>query len=312
MSSCHNLPTLGKPRWLRRTLPTGPEYEKIRKLLKGHALTTVCQEAKCPNQFECYGQSTATFMILGERCTRNCRFCAVEHRPEGLPDPEEPERVAEAVALLELRYAVVTSVTRDDLPDGGASLFAKTITAIRRRRPGTLIEVLIPDLQGDWLALATILEAAPDVLNHNIETVARLYSEVRPQAEYLRSLALIRRVKETHPHIPTKSGIMLGLGETFAEVAATWRDLSSHGCDILTMGQYLQPSANHLAVQRFLPPEEFAELEQKALAIGFAGVASGPFVRSSYQAETLYRRAMRRIEGLTEGVSGGTSQVKGI
>lgn len=295
MPSCHSRTQLGKPRWLRRTLPTGPEYEKIRQLLKGHELTTVCQEAKCPNQFECYGQGTATFMILGERCTRNCRFCAVEHRPAGPPDPEEPERVAEAVALLELRYAVVTSVTRDDLADGGAALFAETILAIRRRRPDTLVEVLIPDLQGDREALQTILSAGPNVLNHNIETVLRLYPEVRPQAEYRRSLDLIRRVKESHPHIPTKSGIMLGLGETSAEIAETWRDLLAAGCDILTMGQYLQPSASHLAVQRYLPPEEFAELGQKASALGFAGVASGPFVRSSYQAETLFRKALGRI-----------------
>ena len=298
MSSCHNRISLAKPRWLRRTLPSGPEYEKIRNLLKGHALTTVCQEAKCPNQFECYGQGTATFMILGERCTRNCRFCAVGHPPEGLPDPEEPERVAEAVALLDLRYAVVTSVTRDDLADGGAALFAETIRAIRRRRPGALIEVLIPDLQGDREALATILDAGPDVLNHNIETVSRLYPEVRPQARYHRSLELIRRVKKSHPDIPTKSGLMLGLGETLPEIETTWRDLFVAGCDILTMGQYLQPSANHLPVQRFVPPEEFTELEQKAYAIGFAGVASGPFVRSSYQAEALYRRAKRRLADL--------------
>lgn len=298
MSSCHNRISLGKPRWLRRTLPTGPEYEKIRKLLKGHALTTVCQEAKCPNQFECYSQGTATFMILGERCTRNCRFCAVGHPPEGPPDPEEPERVAEAVALLDLRYAVVTSVTRDDLADGGASLFAETIRAIRKRRPGTLIEVLIPDLQGDREALLTILDAGPDVLNHNIETVSRLYPAVRPQARYQRSLELIRRVKEFRPDVPTKSGLMLGLGETLAEIEETWRDLFAAGCDILTMGQYLQPSANHLPVQRFVPPEEFTELEQKAYTLGFAGVASGPFVRSSYQAEALYRRARRRLADL--------------
>ncbi len=266
-------------------------------MLKGHALTTVCQEAKCPNQFECYGQGTATFMILGERCTRNCRFCAVGHGPVGLPDAEEPARVAEAVALLGLRYAVVTSVTRDDLPDGGAALFAETITAIRKARPNTLVEVLIPDLQGDRQPLMTILDAGPDVLNHNIETVARLYPEVRPQAEYGRSLELLRRVKDSHPHIPTKSGIMLGLGETLAEIEETWHDLQAAGCDILTMGQYLQPSAEHLPVQRFLPPEEFEGLAEKALALGFAGVAAGPFVRSSYQAESLYRKAMRRIEG---------------
>lgn len=281
---------------MRRSLPTGPEYEKIRKLLKGHALTTVCQEAKCPNQFECYGQGTATFMILGERCTRNCRFCAVGQHPKSLPDPEEPERVAEAVTLLGLRYAVVTSVTRDDLPDGGAALFARTIAAIRRHQPDTLVEVLIPDLQGDHRALQTILDAGPDVLNHNIETVARLYPEVRPQAEYTRTLQLLRRVKESHPHIPTKTGIMLGLGETIAELEATWSDLQDAGCDILTMGQYLQPSSEHLPVQRFVPPEEFDGLAARALALGFAGVAAGPFVRSSYQAESLYRRALRRIK----------------
>ncbi len=261
-------------------------------------MTTVCQEAKCPNQFECYGQGTATFMILGEKCSRNCRFCAVGHPPETLPDPEEPERVAKAVALLGLRYAVVTSVTRDDLPDGGAALFAKTIAAIRLHQPNTLVEVLIPDLQGNRRALNTILDAGPDVLNHNIETVARLYPQVRPQAGYARSLELLRRVKDSHPYIPTKSGIMLGLGETIAEIAETWRDLQAAACDILTMGQYLQPSAEHLPVQRFLPPEEFEGLAKKALALGFAGVAAGPFVRSSYQAESLYRKALRRIKGI--------------
>ncbi len=281
-------------------MPTGPEYEKIRQLLKSHDLTTVCQEAKCPNQFECYGKGTATFMILGERCTRNCRFCAVGHRPESLPDPEEPERVAEAVVLLGLRYAVVTSVTRDDLADGGASLFAETIQAIRRRSPKALVEVLIPDLQGDRSALQVLLDAAPDVLNHNIETVAPLYRAVRPQAEYRRSLELLRRAKEMHPGIPTKSGIMLGFGETHVELLQTWQDLLAAGVDILTMGQYLQPSGEHLPVQRFVPPEEFAELAAKALALGFAGVASGPFVRSSYQAEKLYRQALGRMQGLTD------------
>jgi len=234
-------------------------------------------------------------MILGERCTRNCRFCAVGHRPQSLPDAEEPERVAEAVVLLGLRYAVVTSVTRDDLADGGASLFAETIQAIRRRSPKTLVEVLIPDLQGDRPALQTLLDAAPDVLNHNIETVAPLYPKVRPQAEYRRSLELLRRTKEMYPRMPTKSGIMLGFGESHAELLQTWQDLLAAGVGILTMGQYLQPSAEHLPVQRFVPPEEFAELETEALALGFAGVASGPFVRSSYQAEKLYRQALKRI-----------------
>ncbi len=295
MSQRVNKIKTGKPKWLRRSLPTGPEYEHIRQLLKSHELTTVCQEAKCPNQFECYGKGTATFMILGERCTRNCRFCAVGHQPESLPDPEEAERVAEAVELLGLRYAVVTSVTRDDLADGGASFFAGTISAIRARSQKTLVEVLIPDLQGSRQALEMILTAGPDVLNHNIETVAALYPEVRPQAEYKRSLLLLRRAKKIKPQIPTKSGIMLGFGETHQELVQTWHDLLESGCDILTMGQYLQPSADHLPVKRFLPPEEFAELEKEALDLGFSGVASGPFVRSSYQAQRLYRQAVRRI-----------------
>lgn len=290
---------MGKPKWLRRSLPTGPEYEKIRQLLKSHDLTTVCQEAKCPNQFECYGQGTATFMILGDKCTRNCRFCAVRHQPESLPDPKEAERVAEAVVLLGLRYAVVTSVTRDDLPDGGAAFFAETIRQIRKRRPRTLVEVLIPDLQGNWQALRTIIEAGPDVLNHNMETVAGLYPEVRPEALYQRSLELLRQAKKIKPQLSTKSGIMLGLGETHAELVQTWHDLLASGCNILTMGQYLQPSADHLPVQRFLPPEEFAALQHEALDAGFSGVAAGPFVRSSYQAEQLYRLAVGRTQKST-------------
>jgi lipoic acid synthetase len=300
MSALTNRIKTGKPKWLRRSLPTGPEYEKIRQLLKSHDLTTVCREAKCPNQFECYGKGTATFMILGERCTRNCRFCAVGHQPEGPPDPEEPERVAEAVVILGLRYAVVTSVTRDDLADGGASFFADTIQAIRKRSPKTMVEVLIPDLQGNWQALKTILEAGPDVLNHNIETVSALYPEVRPQAEYRRSLELLRQAKTITPQTPAKSGLMLGFGETHPQIVQTWRDLLTAGCNILTMGQYLQPSSEHLPVKRFLPPEEFAELESEALALGFAGVASAPFVRSSYQAEKLYRQALERIKNSEE------------
>lgn len=284
---------VGKPKWLRRSLPTGPEYENIRKLLSKRELTTVCREAKCPNQFECYGKGTATFMILGERCTRNCRFCAVEHKPQSLPDQAEPNRVAEAVVLMKLRYAVVTSVTRDDLDDGGASLFAETIRKIRQASPKTLIEVLIPDLQGNWSALQTIVAAAPDVLNHNMETVERLYPEVRPQAVYSRSLALIHKVKEFNPLMVTKSGIMLGLGETEAELHALWNDLRKAKCDILTMGQYLQPSTNHLEVNRFVTPEEFVAFEEKSLLLGFSGVASGPFVRSSYKAENLYRKALK-------------------
>jgi lipoic acid synthetase len=220
----------------------------------------------------------------------------VEHKPLSLPDPEEPERVAEAVDILKLRYAVITSVTRDDLDDGGASLFAETIRAVRRRRPGTLIEGLIPDLQGNWQALAAIVDAAPDVLNHNMETVAGLYPRVRPEAVYSRSLALLAEGKRLNPLLPTKSGIMLGLGETREELIQLWDDLLASGCDILTLGQYLQPSKNHLPVERFVEPEEFAELEQLALARGFAGVAAGPFVRSSYQAEALYRKVKRKLD----------------
>jgi lipoic acid synthetase len=298
MAGCnHGNITVGKPRWLRRSLPTGPEYEKMRQLLKRSHLTTVCQEAQCPNQFECYSEGTATFMILGDRCTRNCRFCAVEHKPLTLPDPEEPERVAEAVDILKLRYAVITSVTRDDLPDGGASLFSATIRAVRKRRPETLIEVLIPDLQGNWPALAVIVEAAPDVLNHNMETVPSLYPRVRPEAIYERSLALLAEGKKLNPQLPTKSGIMLGLGETRGELLKTWDDLLAAGCDILTLGQYLQPSKNHLPVERFVEPEEFAALQDAAMARGFAGVAAGPFVRSSYQAEGLYRKVRRHLAG---------------
>lgn len=298
MAGCNHNTTIrvGKPKWLKRSLPTGPEYEKMRQLLKSNKLHTVCQEAQCPNQFECFSEGTATFMILGERCTRNCRFCAVDHQPLGPPDLEEPQRVAEAVDLLQLRYAVVTSVTRDDLDDGGASIFADTITAVRAIRGKTLVEVLIPDLQGDRAALKTVVAAAPDVLNHNIETVARLYPEVRPEAIYRRSLELFSQVKEMNPLQVTKSGIMLGLGETRDELYTTWNDLLEAGCDILTMGQYLQPSKDHLSVHRFVEPGEFEELQEQALARGFAGVASGPFVRSSYQAEKLYRRVRRKLQ----------------
>ncbi len=282
---------VGKPKWLRRGLPSGPEYEKLRSLLKKSDLTTVCQEAQCPNQFECYSKGTATFMIMGDRCTRNCGFCAVDHKPKGLPDVDEAERVAKAVELLKLRYAVITSVTRDDIEDGGASCFVDVIRAIRNTNPKTLIEVLIPDLGGNWNALQTILDAKPDVLNHNIETVARLYPSVRSGADYNRTLELLAEVKKRTPQIPTKTGMMVGLGETVEELHATWTDLRKISCDILTVGQYLQPTAHHLPVERFVSPEEFAELEKQALAMRFSGVAAGPFVRSSYEAEKLYRKA---------------------
>lgn len=281
-----------KPRWLKRKLPSGPQYERIRHLIKDQCLSTVCQEAMCPNQFECYGQGAATFMILGDRCSRNCRFCAVGHGPQGLPDADEPRRVAEAVRTMGLSYCVITSVTRDDLQDGGAAHFAATIGAIRECNPSTLIEVLIPDFQGNRQALATVLAARPEVLNHNLETVVSLYATVRPQAGYAQSLEVLHRSKEIAPEIVTKCGIMVGLGESRQELGQLMRDLRQVGCDILTIGQYLQPSTQHLAVARYLPPDEFAELEQEAMALGFGAVASAPFVRSSYQAEALFRRAL--------------------
>ncbi|MGD8494011.1 MAG: lipoyl synthase, partial [Desulfobacterales bacterium] len=278
-----------KPRWLKKRLPTGPAYENVKNLIGKDRLHTVCQEAKCPNIWECYSQRTATFLILGSRCTRNCRFCSVAQGPTGPPDPAEPARVAEAARQMALKYVVVTSVTRDDLADGGASYFAKTIFEIRRQIPAALIEVLIPDFQGDADALQTVVNARPDVLNHNIETVPRLYTLVRPQARYERSLHLLERVRSLNPKIPTKSGLMLGLGETSAEIRSTLNDLVDMGCRILTLGQYLQPSKTHLPVKRFVPPEEFDQWRQTAIEMGFWEVASGPFVRSSYHAKELYQ-----------------------
>ena len=285
----------GKPPWLRRKLPSGPNYEKIRQLVKANHLATVCQEAMCPNQFECYGKGTATFMILGDHCTRNCRFCAVQHGQLGPPDQDEPQRVAQAVKTMGLRYAVITSVTRDDMPDGGAGHFARTIKAIRALSPDTLVEVLIPDLQGNWDALDTIIAAQPDVLNHNLETIKRLYPTVRPQAVYHRSLELLRQVKERQVTMITKSGMMVGLGETVEELQTAFTDLAHAHCNILTLGQYLQPSKEHLTVKHYLPPEQFDILKQQALHLGFAGVAAGPFVRSSYQAEELYNIAANKL-----------------
>ena len=278
-----------KPSWLKRRLPSGPEYEQIRSLIHNSELNTVCQAAKCPNQFECFSKQTATFLILGDRCTRNCRFCNVEPGVLEPPDPGEPDRVAAAAEKMKLRYVVVTSVTRDDLPDGGAAIFAETIQKIHRRIHGVQVEVLIPDFQGDEAALRTVLSAGPDVLNHNIETVPRLYPTVRPQAVYQRSLDLLKRVEKFTPGTPAKSGLMLGLGETDEEIRQTLEDLYAHGCRMLTLGQYLQPTGDHLPVERFVPPEEFEQWRTIALEIGFSEVASGPFVRSSYHAKRLYR-----------------------
>lgn len=281
-------PRVRKPPWLRRKLPSGPVYEQVKSLIRDGELHTVCQEAKCPNQWECFSCRTATFLIMGPRCTRNCRFCAVEHGPLGLPDPEEPARVAEAAGRLGLRYVVVTSVTRDDLPDGGAALFAATIKAIREKVPDVLVEVLVPDFQGDADALRKVVAARPDVLNHNVETVPRLYPSVRPGAVYRRSLELLSGAKESDPSLPTKSGLMLGLGESSEEIRETLQDLLNARCNLLTLGQYLQPSSGHLPVERFITPEEFAGWKAIALEMGFSQVASGPFVRSSYHAKDLY------------------------
>jgi lipoic acid synthetase len=278
-----------KPSWLRRRLPTGPEYEQVRRLIKSSRLHTVCQEAACPNQFECFSNRTATFLIMGSRCTRNCRFCNIEDGGE-LPelDSGEPARVADAVLQMNLHYVVVTSVTRDDLADGGAGHFAATIAEIRRRRTDARVEILIPDFKGDAAALRTVLQARPDVLNHNIETVRRLYPQVRPQADYDRSLQLLKTASGYTPSIPVKSGLMLGLGESDQEIDQTLKDLFRSGCRLITIGQYLQPSRQHLPVQRFVTPDEFAQLGQKAREIGFDQVSSSPFVRSSYHACEMY------------------------
>lgn len=283
-----------KPRWLKKRLPSGPNFEKIKGLIEKKRLHTVCQEARCPNIWECFSQQTATFLIMGSRCSRNCRFCSVEQGSLEPPDPAEPALVASAARQMGLKYVVITSVTRDDLSDGGATCFARTIDEIHRQIPQTLVEVLIPDFQGDAEALQTVLKARPDVLNHNIETVPRLYPTVRPQANYRRSLQLLNRVHKYDPDLPTKSGLMLGLGESAAEIRSTLKDLNDVRCRILTLGQYLQPSKAHLPVMRFVPPDEFENWKHIALKMGFAEVASGPFVRSSYHAKELHQ-AMRSM-----------------
>ena len=289
MSSDHEQrPRLRKPPWLKQSIPAGATYQEVHRIIQRSKLHTVCQEAHCPNLGECFSHGTATFLILGDRCTRNCRFCAVAHGPIGPPDIEEPRRVAEAVQNMELRFVVVTSVTRDDLSDGGSGHFAQTIREIRRLVPKARIEVLVPDFQGSDRALRTVVQARPDVFNHNLETVVRLYPKVRAGADYHRSLQLFKQVGELSPDMPTKSGLMLGLGESPEELRQALFDLLEVECRILTLGQYLQPSRDHLAVERFVPPEEFVEWRQVALEMGFREVASGPFVRSSYRAGELY------------------------
>jgi len=273
-----------RPDWLRAPAPVGANYRDLKTLIERLRLHTVCESAACPNVGECWNHRTATFMILGNVCTRRCGFCAVQKGAPLAVDHDEPNRVAEAAAAMGLKYAVVTSVNRDDRKDGGAELFALTIRAIRERIPGCRVEVLIPDFQGSHAALETVLEAAPDVLNHNTETVPRLYRQVRLGARFERSLDILAHSKAARPEIPTKSGLMLGLGENAEEVVGVMRDLRAHNVDILTLGQYLRPSPKHLPIIRYVPPEEFADLRRQGLEMGFAHVEAGPLVRSSYHA----------------------------
>jgi len=275
-----------KPRWIRAKAPTGPNVMRIKSLLRQNNLHTVCEEASCPNLGECFGHGTATFMIMGDICTRRCPFCDVAHgRPKPL-DKNEPKHLAEAIQLLNLKYVVITSVDRDDLRDGGAQHFVDCIKAVREYSPSTKIEILVPDFRGRMdVALKIMEQAPPDVFNHNLETVPRLYKKCRPGSDYEWSLQLLKRFKEMYPDIPTKSGLMLGLGETMDEVVEVMKDLRAHRGEMLTLGQYLQPSLHHLPVERFVPPEEFEQLGRIAEELGFVNVASGPMVRSSYHAD---------------------------
>lgn len=283
------------PPWLRRPLPTGDALIATRQLINGLKLNTVCVEARCPNLTECWSRHVATFMILGDKCTRRCRFCAVTTARPDPVDDGEPQRLAEAAAHLRLRHVVITSVARDDLQDEGAGHFARCIRAVREKLPDAAVEVLVPDFHARPECVRRVADAAPEVFNHNVETVPSLHRRVRPQAKYLRSLETLRLAKALRPEMRTKSGVMVGLGEMRDELLQVFRDLRAFGCDLLTIGQYLKPSgaqdAAHVPVEKFYTPAEFAELGQVARELGFAGVASGPFVRSSYFAETLYRHA---------------------
>jgi lipoic acid synthetase len=280
-----------KPEWLRRKPPDPEALGRMRNLLQRHGLNTVCQGALCPNQGECFGQGTATFLILGKTCTRNCTFCAIptEERPPA-PDPDEPRRIAQAVEELDLKHVVITSVTRDDLEDGGAAHFARTVGALRENRAEVVIEVLIPDFQGSVEALKTVIDSRPDILNHNLETVPRLYPEVRPQAIYSRSIELLRNAKAVAPNRITKSGLMLGLGEEKEEILRVMADLREVSCDLLTLGQYLRPSGKHHPVARYVPPGEFEELRMEGEKLGFKAVFSAPLVRSSFHAAEVFKK----------------------
>ncbi|HYM15642.1 MAG TPA: lipoyl synthase [Dehalococcoidia bacterium] len=278
-------PSMRKPAWLKVRFPGGERYQALKSLMRDERLNTVCEDARCPNIGECWNAGTATFMILGDVCTRSCGFCAVTTGRPGAIDPLEPYRLARAVAALGLDYVVITSVNRDDVEHGGAEVFAACIKAIRRHDPAINVEVLIPDFKGDWAALATVVEARPFVLNHNIETVPRLYRVVRPQARYERSLELIRRAKDAEPAMLTKSGFMVGLGETQEELFGVMRDLRAHGCDLVTIGQYLRPSPQHLPIARYYDPAEYEAFRAYGRELGFTHVEAGPLVRSSYHAE---------------------------
>ena len=282
--SVQHSPTRRHPPWIRARIPSGPNYADLQHLMRDLDLHTVCEEARCPNIGECWQSRTATFMILGDVCTRRCMFCAVtKGKPTGI-DLDEPRRIGEAVEYLKLKHIVITSVNRDDLPDGGASIFAACISESRQNSPGCTVEVLIPDLEGNWDALAVIVEAKPDVLNHNTETVPRLYRRSRPHANYQQSLALLRLGKEMDATMLTKSGVMVGLGESVTEMLQTMQDIRNANCDILTIGQYLSPTSRHLPIKRYYTPEEFEELKETGMAMGFRHVESGPLVRSSYHA----------------------------
>src|SRR6185295_8987141 len=283
---------LKKPDWIRVKAPGSQRFYEIKQALREHKLHTVCEEASCPNIGECFSKGTATFMILGDLCTRRCPFCDVAHGRPQPPDEQEPEHLAETIAALKLKYVVITSVDRDDLRDGGAGHFAACIRAVRKRSPETRIEVLVPDFRGRLdLALSILREAPPDVMNHNLETVPRLYKQARPGSDYAHSLKLLKDFKAEHPNTPTKSGLMVGLGETNEEILQVMRDLRAHDVDMLTVGQYLQPSKSHLPVLRYAHPDEFAMFEREAKAMGFVNAACGPMVRSSYHADLQAKEA---------------------
>lgn len=283
MEKSANPISVQKPKWLRVKLPTGENYKMVRALVDEHKLHTICQSGNCPNMGECWGEGTATFMILGNICTRSCGFCAVATGKPELADPFEPARVAQSIKLMRVKHAVITSVDRDDLPDGGSEIWASTVRAIRRKSPGTTMETLIPDFAGKWENLQRIIDVAPEIVSHNLETVRRLTKQVRIQAKYDRSLEVLFRLKKGG--MKTKSGVMLGLGETEDEIFETIDDLASVRTDVLTLGQYLQPTPKHLPVQNFIHPEKFEAYKSYALTKGFRFVESGPLVRSSYHAE---------------------------